>query len=74
MSMKGSTFGTEPFIQTDPKTRSVIGGVALDIFDTIAKYHELDYTISYSTNWYEFNEVGSLVGGAAGDVNIKIFI
>ncbi len=71
MFMKGTTFGTEPFIQTDPKTLKVIGGAALNIYDTIAEYYEFDYSVKYATNWYEFNEVGALVGGAAGDVSSK---
>ncbi len=70
--MKGSTFGTEPFIQTDSEKQNVIGGAALDIFDTFAKYYKIEYTIKLATDWYELDKVGSLIGGAGGDVSTKI--
>ncbi len=65
--MNGSGFGTEPYLQIDPETKEISGGVSLDVFDAIADYYSFSYHIKSSFNWYYFHSNGS-IGGSLGDV------
>ncbi len=68
--MKGSGFGVEPYLEIlhTNNASEVSSGIALDIFDTLAKYYKFSYDMKASFSWWTLSDDGSL-GGSLGDVN-----
>ncbi len=66
--MKGNASPSKPHFVGDLKTGVVTGGIAYDIFDTIAKHYGVSSRVRFETVWIVMNEDGSL-GGMIGHVS-----
>ncbi len=67
--MTGSGFGVEPYVELNQETSQVSRGIALDIFDSLAKHYGFSYHAKSSFNWWTFHANGS-IGASLGDVNM----